>query len=205
MNEQSLNERESLELIARTIRQGSKAIEPGSGNILLCYGYLALAISLLIYALNYCCDHPIWNGLWLLMLSPYICQKVRNARHPKDYTTYMETTFERIGSLMGLFCWTTLICILIAGMLTGCYNFFLMRPLCLIYLSMGISLIGMLLHVRAMILMPMVGLMAAVYMLAPLSFGAYTDNRTYLIYGMTMLFVLIIPGHVLNKKSQDQC
>ena len=53
MEEQKMNEKESLELIAQMIRVTKQSIGSGSGNKFLMYGYTAAILSIVIYALVY--------------------------------------------------------------------------------------------------------------------------------------------------------
>ena len=49
MEEQKMNEKESLELIAQMIRVTKQSIGSGSGNKFLMYGYTAAILSIVIY------------------------------------------------------------------------------------------------------------------------------------------------------------
>ena len=53
MEEQKMNEKESLELIAQMIRVTKQSIGSGCGNKFLMYGYTAAILSIVIYALVY--------------------------------------------------------------------------------------------------------------------------------------------------------
>lgn len=53
MEDKKLNEQESLALIAQMIQNSKKGLVVGSGNFLLFWGYLTLAVSIAIFVLLY--------------------------------------------------------------------------------------------------------------------------------------------------------
>ena len=67
MEEQKMNEKESLELIAQMIRVTKQSIGSGSGNKFLMYGYTAAILSIVIYALVYFTGNSAWSAGWFLM------------------------------------------------------------------------------------------------------------------------------------------
>ena len=56
MEEQKMNEKESLELIAQMIRVTKQSIGSGSGNKFLMYGYTAAILSIVIYVFAISCQ-----------------------------------------------------------------------------------------------------------------------------------------------------
>ena len=64
MEEQKMNEKESLEFIAQMIRVTKQSIGSGSGNKFLMYGYTAAILSIVIYALVYFTGNSAWSWPW---------------------------------------------------------------------------------------------------------------------------------------------
>ena len=96
MNNQNFSEKESLELISQMIRQSKKNMEVGSGNILLYYGYPALALSILVYFLVHLTHHPTWASLWFLMFVPFFFLKWLEKRRKPQIITHID---KAIGSV----------------------------------------------------------------------------------------------------------
>ena len=51
MEEKTLNEKESLEIITRMIQETKNKLEVGDGNMLLLWGYVSVCTAILVYAL----------------------------------------------------------------------------------------------------------------------------------------------------------
>ncbi len=64
MEDKQLNEKESLELIAQMIRNTQKKMEKGSGIPFLIWGYVTIAVSLIVWYLLGKTGNPNWNFLW---------------------------------------------------------------------------------------------------------------------------------------------
>ncbi len=62
MEEQKMNEKESLELIAQMIRVTKQSIGRGSRNKFLMYGYTSAILSIVIYALVYFTGNSAWSA-----------------------------------------------------------------------------------------------------------------------------------------------
>ena len=62
-----LNEKESIELIARMISETKSRFEVGDGNILLSWGILTATIATVVWAAVAATGNPAFNGLWALM------------------------------------------------------------------------------------------------------------------------------------------
>lgn len=72
MEEQKMNEKESLEFIAQMIRVTKQSIGSGSGNKFLMYGYTAAILSIVIYALIYFTGNSAWSAGWFLMFCHFL-------------------------------------------------------------------------------------------------------------------------------------
>jgi len=49
MEEKTLTEKESIEIISRMIQETKEGMQEGSGNMFLLWGYLSTIVSLMIY------------------------------------------------------------------------------------------------------------------------------------------------------------
>ena len=76
MEEKKLNEKESLELITQMIRQSRKNIGTGSGNRFLLYGYLAVVLAVVVFALVSITGSSVWAAATKTSQSRLVSEKV---------------------------------------------------------------------------------------------------------------------------------
>ena len=67
MEERALNEKESLELIARMIQNSRKNLGIGDRNTFLLWGYLGVFVPLIVVGGVWKTGNPVWNWLWFLI------------------------------------------------------------------------------------------------------------------------------------------
>lgn len=67
MEDKRIKEQESLEIITLMIARTKERYMLGDGNIMLMWGYLTVAISILIWVLSVLTRHPAVNWLWFLI------------------------------------------------------------------------------------------------------------------------------------------
>lgn len=67
MEERALNEKESLELIARMIQNSKRNLEIGGRNIFLLWGWLGALVPLVVLGAVWKTGNPVWNWLWFLI------------------------------------------------------------------------------------------------------------------------------------------
>lgn len=194
-------EKESLELISQMIQMTKENLERGSGNVFLIYGYAAVVLSVVVYAAVYITGRPLWNALWFLMFIPAIVMKVLQVRKKPSVVTHIDKmlahTWCIVGSLFGL----TVVAMLLIGMVIGSCNFGLMLPLCLLYAGIGTSITGLIVRVPTLVYSPLVAFLVAVYMLMVLTNGGRVAPEWNLYFGFSFLLMMVIPGHLLNKKA----
>ena len=104
MEEQKMNEKESLELIAQMIRVTKQSIGSGSGNKFLMYGYTAAILSIVIYALVYFTGNSAWSAGWFLMFLPFLVSSVREKRNRPKVVTYDQRNMESHRSIVCTYC-----------------------------------------------------------------------------------------------------
>ncbi len=84
-------------------------------------------------------------------------------------------------------------------------DFILMLPLSLIYCGIGVSITGIIIQERWMTYTPLIAFIIAIYMLTMLTIGEKATTLWYLYFGLSFVFMMIIPGHIVNNKAQKQC
>ena len=205
MNNQNFSEKESLELISQMIRQSKKNMEVGSGNILLYYGYPALALSILVYFLVYLTHHPAWASLWLLMFVPFFLLKWMGKRSKPQVVTHIDKAIDSVWSIVGWMFLLTVAAVLAVGYTIGSCHLSLMLPLSLLYTGIGISITGVMLNFRLMIYTPILAFLGAIYMLVSLVAGSPSADWWNLLFGASVVAMMVIPGHIQNLKVKEPC
>ncbi len=205
MKESTFSEKDSLELISQMLKQTKKNLEVGSGNIFLYYGYSAFFISLIVFGLVYFTTNPVWAALWFLMFVPYIIIGIRTKKEKPCVVTYMDKAITNIWLVIGAIFFLTLVAIIIFGLYMKTVNFTFMLPLSLIYAGIGTSITGTIMNEKILVYMPLLGFFIAIYMLLALSLQNVSTTFWHLYFGMAFVFMMIIPGHVINRKSVKLC
>ena len=177
MEEQKMNEKESLELIAQMIRVTKQSIGSGSGNKFLMYGYTAAILSIVIYALVYFTGNSAWSAGWFLMFLPFLVSSVREKRNRP---------------------------MIVLGFVIGRVNFGLMMPLALLYCGMGTSITGLVIKESSLTYFPLLALVTAIYMFMTMP-SLHTPMVWQLYFGGSFVVVMIVPGHILNAKCKKRC
>ena len=207
MEENKFTGHDSLELIAQMIQQSKKNMKVGNGNILLYYGYMALMLSVVVYLLLCWTDNPVWSALWFLMFMPSIWIGLQKKGSKARIITHMDKAIGNTWNILGWLFFLTVIGITVFVYFTGNSCFALMLPLSLLYAGIGVAIMGVITEFKLMVYTPLVAFAVAIYMLALMVTGtvvvvAYWWN---LLFSLSSLIMMIIPGHVLNCKMKELC
>lgn len=200
MEEKKLNEKESLELITQMIRQSRKNIGTGSGNRFLLYGYLAVVLAVVVFALVSITGSSVWAAAWFLMFAPFIYTTVHDRKHRPTVITYTDRMIDETWKVIGTLFVITVLTMMILGYALGSVNFGLMMPLALIYCGIGTSITGLVIKDSVLAYLPLFGLVFAIYMLMTLPALQHVPATWHLYFGISFLIMMVIPGHNLNAK-----
>ena len=206
MEERLLNEKESLELITQMINSSKKNMEVGQGNIMLFWGYFTTALSVVLFLLINFTHNFIWSWGWMLMFAvwPVISYRKRQNK-PKD-VTYTDKVISQVWQVMGYMFILTFLTIGIMEIAFARHaDFQLMLPLSLVYCGLGTSITGIIIRERWMTYAPLIAFIVAIYMLTMLLIGEKATTLWYLYFGLSFVFMMIIPGHIVNNKARKQC
>ena len=202
MEEKKFTEKESLELISQMIQATRKNLVKGQGNYFIIYGYTAAILSIIIYTLLCMTHTPWWWAGWFLMFLPVIILSFKEKRNTPTVITYTDSMVNKVWQVMGASFSLTMLVILALSFIVGKCDFMLMHPLCLLYTSIGTAITGLVIREKCLLYTPLVGFVLAIYMLM-----SYTINNSAAIlwnlyFGLSFVVMMIIPGHILNNKSE---
>ena len=202
MEEKKFTEKESLELISQMIQATRKNLVKGQGNYFIIYGYTAAILSIIIYTLLCMTHTPWWWAGWFLMFLPVIILSFKEKRNTPTVITYTDSMVNKVWQVMGASFSLTMLVILALSFIVGKCDFMLMLPLCLLYTSIGTAITVLVIREKCLLYTPLVGFVLAIYMLM-----SYTINNSAAIlwnlyFGLSFVVMMIIPGHILNNKSE---
>ena len=206
MEDKKLNEKESLALITQMINSSKENMEIGQGNIMLIYGYFTTVLSIVLFVLISLTHNFIWSWGWMLMFVIWPIMSYRQRQRPPKVVTYTDKVISQVWQVMG---WMFIVTFLTIGIIEFSFaryiDFILMLPLSLIYCGIGVSITGIIIQERWMTYTPLIAFIIAIYMLTMLIIGEKATTLWYLYFGLSFVFMMIIPGHIVNNKAQKQC
>ena len=136
------------------------------------------------------------------MFLPVIILSFKEKRNTPTVITYTDSMVNKVWQVMGASFSLTMLVILALSFIVGKCDFMLMLPLCLLYTSIGTAITGLVIREKCLLYTPLVGFVLAIYMLM-----SYTINNSAAIlwnlyFGLSFVVMMIIPGHILNNKSE---
>lgn len=190
MEERQLNEKESLELIARMIQNTQRKLEKSNGMPFLVWGYTTIVVSLLIwYFLSTTGDYRI-HYLWFLIpviAGPMMFVLIR--KYEKGVKTYIDRVVGYVWIVMGV----TGFMISITAM------FFWNLPILFIVILLmgsGTAITGLVIRFTPIAVAGFAGIVLSLACL----FTQGTDQ--ILVFAGLFLVMMVIPGHILYAKGR---
>lgn len=192
MEEKGLTGKESLELITRMIQETQNNVARYAAYPLLIWGYLTVVISIVVWAVifryQYLAIHYLW---WLLPLVAFPLTIYFSRKGGKrGVVTYMDRITSQIWCLYGG-----------VGFLLSIFAF--IRPVDIYFLipllmGMGVALSGCVIKYRPMVVAGCVGIALSFLLLF------IRDVDRLLIFAAIFVVMMIIPGHLLNRKMKKE-
>ncbi|MBR6247662.1 MAG: hypothetical protein IKQ89_01510 [Muribaculaceae bacterium] len=207
MDDKKLNERESLELITEMIER-TKQRYVGDGNIMLVWGYTSVAVAVLIWVLLAVTGNPAWNWLWFLIWiiglggSKLIS---RNEREKFGVKSYSDKMTSNLWSVVG---WTAIV----SSLLCFAFMFFLgvnswltMMVFALVIVPFAEIAQGIVVNEKTLIAGGAVGLLAGLITICCITGGVGLKASWFMpMFIVVFIAMMIIPGHILNRKNSAQ-
>lgn len=105
MKDTELNEKESLELIARMIRNTRRNLDTGSGNSFLVWGYVGVLVTLTVWAGVTFTGNSTWMwGFWGIPVVGYLLMFLLLRKRQKNVKFYLDKILERVWGVFGMVC-----------------------------------------------------------------------------------------------------
>lgn len=194
METKPLNEKESLELIARMIQNTHQNLESRGGKTLLIYGYITLITSIAVYFIVGYTRNPHYFLLWFIIpVAGGIWKYLDRRAHTQTVTTYIDRVVKYVWLVVGLVVW-----------LAACTAFFSafhrISILFLVALMINIatSITGLIIQFKALTFGGVAGILLSFSLLL------INDLNSILIFGAIFLLCMIIPGHILQFSEKKK-
>ena len=192
MEERKLKEKESLELIAQMIQNTKNRMETNCGMPFLLWGYTTVFTSLLVWLLVTYTQNNNWQYLWFMLpiiggTGTYLSarnQQPTVKSHLDKVISYIWLVFGTAGfliSLLAMFFWKLPILFII-----------------LLLMGMGTTLTGLVINYKTVTICGTLGALSSIGCLF------YEGFNQVLIFAPVFIFMMIIPGHVLNHAARKQ-
>lgn len=194
MEERKFTEKESLELISQMISASRQRLQKGSGNPFLCYGYSSLAISVATFLITRFSGNYVWNLLW-----------IKDRGEKPETTSYIDRMLTNTWKVVLMLMVLSLVVIVCSGLGDGTINMMLMLPLALIFVCTGTLITGLTIGEGGIVGMTTIAFVMPVLLLSAMVAGDQYLPVWNLAGGFSFLFSLVIPGHIINRRSSRSC
>jgi len=206
MEDKRINERESIEIITSMIARTKERYMLGDGNIMLLWGYLSVAVSILIWVLLAITRNPAVNWLWFLIwiiggIATPIMAKKKTVK--KGAKTYTDKIISRLWTTVGysaILCTTVCLCLLLAR---GIDAWSAMLIFALVIVPFAILANGIVLNESSFIWGGALGLLTGIFTTCCVSGGISLSAVWFMpVFIVAFTCMMIIPGHVINHKAK---
>lgn len=194
MEDRKLSEKESLELISRMIQETQESKARYEAYPLLIWGYTTIVISLCIWygMTSLGCSWQI-NFLWFAL--PVISTPASlyfNRKNPKrGVRNYMDRITTYIWSLFG----AVVVMLGVSAFFTPMKILFMVALL----MSMATTLSGAVSKFKPLVCCGIVGVVLSFVLLF------VSMPHSILIFGAIFAVMMVVPGHILNRKMKELC
>lgn len=191
MDNRSLNEKESLELIAQMIQNTKFRMARNAGTPFLIWGYVTIIISLAVWLLLKETGNYNWQWLWFLLpATAFPLTLWIDRKQQKMVKTYIDRIVGYVWTVFGfggffvswvaIFFWNLSILFII-----------------LLMMGMGTALTGLIIKMKVVTVCGTLGALASIGCIYVHGFDQI------LVFALAFVFMMVIPGHYLNSIAKQ--
>lgn len=206
MEEKRMTERESLAVITEMISR-TKERYIGDGNIMLMWGYLTVAVSVLVWLLIAATGNPLWNWCWFLIpLVGGIATPIMSRK--RDVKSGVKSYSDRVTSQI----WFVVIISAVVSMLFN-FGFGILAhiPTYAVMLVFALMIVpfaevaqGIIVKEKSLIIGGAIGLCIGIFTVCCIVGDvAIRANWFIPLFIVAFICMMIVPGHVINYKSKQ--
>lgn len=208
MEERKITEVESIEIITSMISRTKDRLVKGCGNILLMWGYLIIAVAVLIWVLLVTTNHPAVNWLWFLIwliggiVTPIMAKRKRREIGAMSYTDRLASN---MWTIVG---WTAIASVFLClGFLFigGKDSWSMMFSFALIIVPMAEIMQGLIIKENSLIAGGGIGLLIGLFTMCCISANIALMATWFMpLFIIAFAAMMILPGHILNSKANRE-
>lgn len=207
MEEKEITEKESINIITEMISR-TKERYIGDGNIMLMWGYLIVAVTILVWILLATTHHPGWNYLWFLIwviggtATPIMARKEQAKFGVKNYSDRVTSQIWSVVGAMAIVATAMCLGFLLLG---GKDSWSMMFAYALIIVPFGEIAQGIILKEKSLKTGGIVGMIIGVFTICCIAAKVTLYANWYLpVFMAAFIAMFIIPGHILNRKAHKR-
>ena len=191
MKNEQQQAQEQLELITRMIDQTRNRLIRNAGLPFLIWGYATLATTAAVAAALCTTDDSRWNGLWFAipLIGWFGMYLTRNSR-TQEASSFIDRTLRQIWIVLGTAAWVGL-----GPVWLGAGSGFPVLTIVLLLMGIGTTISGLVIRFPLL-----AGGGCVAIGLAP-CLTLVPDRMQLLLFGIGFALMMILPGHVLNYRS----
>lgn len=204
MEEKEITQQESLDIITEMISR-TKDRYIGDGNFMLMWGYLTVAVTILVWVLLSVTHHPAWNWLWFLIwiiggtATPIMARKEHTDHGVKNYSDRITAQIWSVVGAMAIVSTAMCLGFLLIG---GKDSWSMMFAFALIIVPFGEIVQGVILKENSLKVGGIIGMVIGIFTVCCIAGGIILYANWYLpVFMATFIAMFIIPGHILNRKA----
>ncbi len=191
MDDKKLNEKESLELIAQMIQNTKFRMAKNTGTPFLIWGYTTIIVSLLVWFLLKETGNYNWQWLWFMLpvtALPFTLWIDR--KQQKMVKTYIDRIVGYVWTVFGVGSFFVSWVAILFWNLSILFIILLM-------MGMGTALTGLIIKMRVVTVCGTLGALAS------LGCIYVRGIDQILVFALAFVFMMLIPGHYLNKIAKQ--
>lgn len=207
MDDKNLTPQQSVELIASMISSTRQRLRLGQGNIFLFWGYFCVAVAIVVVIAQYIFHSPYALWLWMLTILgiPYSIIKSRRERSRLSVLTYSDRL---TASLWNYVLWLAVAAYAIAIVFAIAAHpvWFIMMLYAFFVIGIACSFQGMIIKETSLIVGGAIGVISGGVLVSAL-IGGLTSlivDWNVPLFIITFVAMMIIPGHILNRKAKKE-
>ncbi len=204
MKEEEINEKQSLAIITEMIAR-TKDRYIGNGNIMLLWGYLTVAVTILVWIMLATTHQPAWNYLWFLIwivggiATPIMARSEQKKCGVKNYSDRITSQIWSVVGIMGIV--ATAMC-LGFQLIGDVSSWSTMLAFALVVVPLGEIAQGIILKERSLTVGGITGMVIGIFTMCCIAGDVTLYANWYLpMFMAAFIAMFVVPGHIINHKA----
>lgn len=186
MEEKTINEKESLEIISKMIANTREKVKKNAGLPFLTWGYTTVIVSLVIWYLITNTGDYHWHFLWFAIVALGWPLSIFTRKKEKSgFTTFIDRV---VGKIWLVFAIVVILCSVMAFFVIKMPILFLV----LLLMSMAVALTGFVIKFNIAVGFGIFGILSSFLFLF------IGGSNQILLFAAVFFVMMVIPGHILN-------